>query len=213
MNETVESAFRPAKESVSWAHEAINEFDVRARAFFCPDRREIITDIDPQTLKSVHKLRLKEPLPLELTRKATEALTRTKEAFDQATFAARKLLSGPPRKSVYFPWACSPTDLIRLLEERGLDKRLWDLFESYQPYPTGNSYSGGSDVIRALATLANRKHTIGLVVQPSVTFMMHPIQGDVVMRYFMPPVWDAVKNEAVIATWERSEERRVGERV
>lgn len=203
MRTRIDAAFRPAKESVSWARDAISELHEEGRAYFSPELRSIVKEVDPHTLKQVHKIKLSGPIPLVMRRKATEALTRTKEAFDQSTFAAQILLHPTiKRKLTYFPWATDPTDLKVLLEKRRIDERLWDLFESYQPYPTGDGYPGGCGEIRALATLANDKHTVGLKAQPVVTLFTHPMQPSVVMTYFFPPAWDPVNNEAVIATWD-----------
>lgn len=167
----------------------------------------MITDFDPEIGQKVHKLRLKTPLPMAfLRRKATESLTNARHAFDQATFAARNLVSGHSNKSIYFPWASNPIDLKRLLENRGIDPRLWDIFEFYEPYPTGDGYTGGSDAIRAMATMANSKHTVGLVVSPMVAFMRYPVQSGIVMRFFYPPQWDQAKDEAIIATWKEDAE-------
>lgn len=202
MSDRIESAFRPAKDSVSWAEDAINEFRELIRGLLTPEISEPVREIDPQTGETVDKLRLKSgQMPLPWRRKATEALTNTKHAFDQVTFAARNLTSGFRKKSIYFPWSNHPTDLKRLLEERGINQRLWNVFEAHHPYPSGDTYAGGDNVIRTLAQMANDKHTVGLSIRPTFSFVAVPMTGGAYAKMCNPPRWDPVKNETEIVRW------------
>lgn len=156
-------------------------------------------------------MRLRQGLPNLLRRKATEALTNSRHAFDQATFAARNLTAGPSRKSIYFPWSTTPRDLERLLEARGIDKRLWDIFASHEPYPTSDTHAGGNDIIRALATIANDKHTVGLGVSAHIAMSETPIlegKGFVESLSILMPHWDPIKNEAELMRWRGDVEVR-----
>ena len=113
-------SFAPARDSVSWAQDAIREFDEIAARFFQGDVTETITETDRKTGESVKKLRLRKGLPNDLNRKATEALVNTRHAFDQATFAAQFLAATKkPTKTIYFPWAQSPRDLTILCWKSG----------------------------------------------------------------------------------------------
>ncbi|KRE04565.1 hypothetical protein ASE61_06425 [Bosea sp. Root670] len=200
----VEAAFKPAKESVSWAEEAVAELNAATAAWLRGDIAEIVTEFDTQSGENVRKLRLREGPPGALRRKATEALVTTRHAFDQATFAARNLISGPPKKrSTNFPWSANPTDLVRLLKEKGIDERLWDVFAAHHPYPRSETYAGGNDVLRTLATMANDKHTVGLSVTADiVSTSSPPIIGRYVQSLTMlNPEWDPVKNEAELVRW------------
>lgn len=207
MRGTVEHAFAEARESVSWADEAIAEFRAGLDAFFRKSAGLVVTEYDSAAGEFARKLKLQQPISRSLRRKATEALTTLKHSFDQATFAARNLTSGRRSGSIYFPWANSPTDLERLLENRGLDRRLWDVFASHQPYPTSTAYEGGDDLARALAKLANQKHTLGLIIDAHIYSARMPDisgRGIVGLRVAMPR-WDPVKNEAILVRWVKGD--------
>lgn len=199
----IEAHFAPARDSVSWAKDAIAEFNSICGRFFQSNVTEVITEIDPNTGEHVQKLRLRTDIPSEARRKATEALGNTKNAFDQATFAARNIASRPSNRTVYFPWSQSPTDLIVLLKTRGIDERLWGAFSAEEPYPTSDAYPGGDNVVRTLATIANGKHTVGLSVQGQISMIGYPtIRGGRVQNLsILAPRWDSVKNEAELIRW------------
>lgn len=194
--------FAPARDSISWAKDAISEFDESAKRFFDGRTAQVVTDFDPKSGENVQKLRFRQPLPRELARKATEALTTTRHAFDQAAFAARNLTTGHSSKSVYFPWSQNPVDLERLLSKR-FDQRLWNVFRAHEPYPRSHTHSGGDDIIRSLATLANNKHTVGLSIHAHILGMRLPsIHGKIVQSMkVLTPRWDSAKNEADLIRW------------
>lgn len=197
----IASAFEPALDSIEWANSAIEEFDTLARDFFHSDCAEFFTEFDPKTGENVFKVRIVKPLPVALRRKATEALVTTRHAFDQATFAARNLTSGFSTKGVNYPWAQNPVDMKRLLKARGIDERLWDVFAAQEPYPRGNGHSGGNNVVRALATIANNKHTVGLAIDllPTITRFEEVIFVEAEEVNLGLCVWDGVKQEGELA--------------
>ncbi len=203
MTDRVSLRFQPSHESASWADDAAKEFHAAAATFFQNDATCIVTEVELDSGDNVQKVRLKSPLPKSLRRKATESLTAAKHAFDQATFAARNLCGPAHGKSVYFPWAQNPTDLRRALENRGIDERLWSVFEAHAPYKASDAHPAGNDVVRELATLANRKHTLGLAVAAHIVSVGFPsVKTGAVKRLTIPmPVWDSVKNEAELIRW------------
>lgn len=201
---TIKDEFSPAKKSIRWAENAIAEFNTISATFFQGNVTEIVTEFDPQSGDNVQKVRLIEPIPDQLFKTATDALIYSKHSFDQATFAARNIVSGRSNKSVYFPWARTPTDLERLLKSRGIDQRLWDTFSAHQPYPRGDTYAGGDDSIRTLARMANDKHTVGLSVASTLVRTQFPRvcggPGKKNLR-ILTPRWDPKKNEAEMIRW------------
>lgn len=205
--EDVIAEFDPPKKSVRWAQDAIQELTASAAGFFQGRPTEIITEVDAQTGEHVQKIRLTRPLPDAIARKATESLVNARHAFDQAIFAARNVVSGRSRKSIYYPWANTPTDLGHLLRTRGIDQRLWNTIKAHEPYPRAQTHAGGNDLIRVLATMANDKHTVGLSVGGTITAMRHP---DVMFGSGPPgcfvevktPRWDSKKNEAETIRWK-----------
>ena len=194
--------FEPAKESVDWAKEAIGELRVASQAFFNGHPAEVITELDSQTGEHVQKVRFRTRIPGAIQRKTAEAMANLKNAFDMAAFAARNISSGMSKKSVYYPWARDPTDLGVLLQKRGFDKDLWDTFRAHEPYSRSYAYSGGSDVARALAQLANTKHTYGLAINGNVLSSKHPdISCSGTTVRILGLCWDPKKNETELMRW------------
>lgn len=204
MKDRIDDAFAPPEESVDWANKAVADFKRVAWSFFEDNPAEVITEVDPDTGENVQKVRLK-PLPTEVRRRASEALLNARHAFDQAVYAAQNLTSGHSSEKVYFPWAESPTDLKHLLKCRGIDERLWDTIAAHEPYPRSDTYIGGCDVTRSLATIANKKHTIGLGVLPDVAdveFSQLNFSSDCVT--ISSRRYDPVKNEIELLRWRGS---------
>lgn len=196
MADHVAAEFAPARDSVRWAEDALADYGAVASAYFAGDVTELLTVKDPATDEAVQKIRLKVPLPHNLRRHATEALNNAKHAFDQAIFAARNLTSGPDEQNIYFPWADNPADMEGRLRRAGMDQRLWPVFAAHEPYPMSDRHPGGDDVIRALATLANRKHTVGLAIGAHVDATKVPPITIINADLSIPaPVWDPITNE------------------
>lgn len=204
MTGAVEREFAPAEESIDWAEGAISELHTLIDAYFKRDVAEIVTEIDPDTGDNVQKLKFTADIPKNFRRKATEALNSARHSFDQSVFAARNILSKRSAKGVNYPWAAKPTDLDRLLRERGIDPRLWDTIRAHEPYPTSDAYAGGHDLTRTLATIANNKHTVGLSVTGLITQFRAPdiIAHAVQNLQFGNPKWDPRKNEAELVRWQ-----------
>lgn len=199
--------FAPPKQTLGWAQDAIRELSEFLPGFFSSgDIGVTVTQFDPQTGENVLKLRITKPLPAEVTRKITEALGNIRNAFDQATFAAHNIVSGKGNAKVYYPWSQDPTDLNhRLLK---IDKRLWDTLKAHEPYGRSDSYPGGDDLIRALATIANKKHTVGLRIGGKA-LQIHSPQFDPgvqihSIRFALIVPWDTEKNETELIRWKGS---------
>ncbi len=90
-----------------------------------------------------------------------------------------------------------PTNLEQNLLKYKTDTRLWDTFKSHEPYKRGDSYSGGDNIIRSLAAMANDKHTVGLFVRPDVQRIGFPrIEiNDIQTMSMSNPRWDDTKAE------------------
>lgn len=204
MTGPIAEEFAPAEESISWAESATSELDVLIRAFFKGDVAEIVVEFDPDTGENVQKLKFKAKIPKDFRRKATEAINNARHSFDQSIFAARNVLGQRAAKSVYYPWAQNPTDLDGLLKARAIDPRLWDTIRAHEPYPTSDTYPGGDDLIRMLATIANNKHTVGLSVNGLIAETKFPsiVGGFVESLSVLSPRWDARKREAELVRWK-----------
>jgi hypothetical protein len=126
-----------------------------------------------------------------------------RHSFDQVTYAACVRVAGPRRKDVTFPWANSPRDLDIRMEGKNIPHEIRDVFRGQQPYPTSDSHSGGNDLIRSLAKVANDKHTVGFSLSAQTSFTRGPafVGGIVQQRTVGGFPWDPVKNEKVVAKW------------
>jgi hypothetical protein len=196
-------AFSPAVQAIDWATSALAELDHLAKTFFEGRPATIFTEVDPRTKENVLKLKLVKPLPNMLNRKATEALLNSRHSFDQAIFAAHKLLNPGVSKSSNFPWAENPKDLEILLRNRKIDERLWSTIVFHEPYLESSSYAGGNNLIRNMATLANRKHDIGLSVHADVSSYVFPSMKAISINSFSIKGrnWDSITNEGELARW------------
>jgi hypothetical protein len=164
-----------------------------------------VTEVDSQTGENVQKVKFLKSIPTEFRRKVTESLLNTRHAFDQALFAACNVVSGRDSKERYYPWAQDPTDLEHLLrsKHRKIDERLWNTVRSHEPYRRANTHTGGNDLIRSLATLANQKHTIGLGIGGNITMTSFPniAASPATNLRVLAPVWNSKKNEAELLRW------------
>lgn len=195
--------FDAAQESIDWVNEAIGEFKTAAEEFF-HDRKNarFVHEHDPSTRKHIIKFKVFKPLPSSLRRKVTEALVTARHSFDQSIYAAISFFGPDESKLVYFPWAQNPTDLRQLLNMRGIPQDLWPTLEELAPYGQRDAYPGGNNLIRTLATIANDKHTVGLIVQGECSSLS---PGSLCATActelrILPPQWDAINDEIVLAT-------------
>jgi hypothetical protein len=199
----VAAAFATPEETISWAQSATEELKALFATFFTLNPPITVVEIDSETSDKVYKIKFTAPIPKDFRRKATEALNLAKNAFDQSTFAAMSVLHTVGTKDVYFPWASSVIDLDRLLLSRKIDTRIWDAIRAHQPYPTSDAYAGGNDLIRAMAKIANDKHTVGLSVFGEVLEYRHPpMSGRTTKMIINNPQWDPRKNEIELMRWQ-----------
>jgi len=106
----------------------------------------------------------------------------------------------PKRANLFFPWRSSSNDVERKLRSGAIPPQLWEAIRQEEPYPTSNLYSGGNDVARALAKLANGKHTVGLSTLLRVVRCGLPtVRGSGSFAQFPNPHWDPERNELVLA--------------
>lgn len=166
----LDAIFSPPQESVSWAYEAIDELRATLDAFFGDEPAHLVVEPDFQRGEHVFILEMTSELPSKARRKAIESLERSRNSFDQTVTAGMIALGHTVRetKSVNFPWSENPTDFGKRFERKRIDGRLKDVLARHEPYPTSQSYPGGHDLIRSLATVTNKKHTVGLAVSAAL---------------------------------------------
>lgn len=202
-------AFRRPQTTIKWAEDAIEEIAVCADGYFLRECFQIVNEPEGDGVY-VHKLVQAEPLPDIIPRRATEALNNLRNAFDQIVFAACTTIGRPVKKDAHFPWADNPgKDLQHKLEGKNpqqpkIPPEFWDIIRAHEPYPRGNGYSGGNDLIRDIARTANRKHTVGVLVQPEPVFIDFPgIIGSPGIEWVqIGGGWDPLKNELILARYK-----------
>ncbi len=195
------SLFDPAKNSLKWGREALAEFNDICDSFFDISTYEEVPDIDPKTGDVLIKLKPRRTFEINCAaRKATEAILNIKNAFDQAAHAV--VVTKAPRftgSTSYFPWTDTPDGLERRLVGKSckIPESLWATFRELEPYGTGDGHTGGDDFSRNLAKIANRKHTVGIVVAPEVhrtNITVSDISGVGGIKS-QHPKWNSVTNE------------------
>lgn len=203
---SIDSFFETPSETIGWGKEAIEEIKVAFRAF-CSDRENLreIKEVDLETGYETVKVKVFKPLPSTIRRKFTEALCNIRHSFDQSVYGACWAIGKRPKDSIYFPWATTPTDMDARLGANSskppkIPCQFWPTLRGFEPYFTGNGYSGGKDVIRSLAKIANRKHTVSLQLFPNIAgTTINDLKVETIMPFHIPmPVWDSVNNEVVI---------------
>jgi hypothetical protein len=190
--------FDSPREVLGWAQKGIDDLKRAIKAFGQDNPFRIVTELDSEQRQQVMKAVRQKPLPDSIPRVATEILNNVRHSFDQATFAACVTLNEGGSDRLYFPWAESPRDLDGRLR-KSIPEKLWPVFRTFEPYGRGQGYAGGDDVIRELAKIANRKHTVGVTFVPYVTGGAYPNVSGGGYVELVNPVWDPVKNEVIIA--------------
>jgi hypothetical protein len=198
----VNDLFAKVQRDLDWANSALAEGDSAFRAFLSDPRNFArVTEIDRKTAERVEKIKMVQPLPTDVERKLTEAMTLTRHSFDRSLNAACAAIG--LCVEINYPWADNPCPSLtwRLQHKKtGHDivpRVLWDTIRAHEPYPASDSYSGGDTLIRQMSTYANRKHSIGYAVRGQIVSMSnHFIGGDFSAGDSVPfPTWDSVRNE------------------
>jgi hypothetical protein len=201
----MEELFSSVQDSLDWANSAVADAQAVLADFF--NGKESFTrviDFDRKTGENVAKLRMVGAIPSDFQRRTTEALTLTRHSFDRSLNAAIKALGRGKERN--FPWSCNPTkDLQSKLfntkkQVELIPRELWDIIRSHEPYPTGDNYAGGDDLVRQMAHYANRKHSVGYVVRGSISSFVYPSfianNSSTGSMKMLLPAWNPVANEA-----------------
>ena len=200
LNSTV---FDPAEDSAAWALQSARELHQCIGAFARnKENCSFVTSRNEAARTETVKFKIHRPFPRDFRRKATESIQASKNSFDQTIFAARKLLQLPRQKSLYFPWSKDPQDLEKRLQNPLIPLQIHDTIRDMQPYFTGEKYEGGDNLLRRLAALANKKHTVGLTAVADVgcEMQMSISTSGIGSYYEGPGMWDAEAQEMHIST-------------
>jgi hypothetical protein len=200
------------KYNLDWAQ--AKAFDLKERiaahgksgdpfTFFC--------ETDPDSGEKRLKARLTNPIPWEWRGIASDAIKSLRDALDQCCLHATQRLSIdlPRGKGTHFPFGENPTDLDEVLanfknrgrQSKDISAELHPVIRSFEPYPTGENWSGGNNALRALGRVSgSNKHEFTLTVGlHASSFAFESITGDGPFS-IETPLWDSVKNETTILT-------------
>lgn len=201
-------SFEGPQNLIDWSRSAIIEAQKVVASFINKENFPQVVEFNSTTGKYALKVKQTAPIPDDIARRLTEALNNARNSFDQSLFAASAII-GKPIKDAHYPWADNPgKDMGWKLEGKNpLKPRIcpefWDLIRSQEPYPTGNGYSGGNDLIRQVAIIANKKHTVGIrtgcgVSSRNLTLDFETREGGI---NFVGTPWCSMNNEIELLTW------------
>jgi len=194
------SVFDRPKETLSWGNKAIQEFQDIVVNYFAGDPYKEIKEIDPETRDEVVKQIPVTQFPhKEVERKVTEAMLHIKYTFDQVSHAA--CVSTDPflaKHTTNFPWTDSLSGLEKRLSKGKFPKALWPAFHSLEPYAAGDTVSDDNKIARELAKIVNRKHTVGIALNPTVNGVEMRLHGTVRNLTILNPRWNPVTDEIEI---------------
>ena len=204
----IDSAFSKQQNLINWAKNALDDAELILNRIFRNENIGFREEVDSETGERIAKVFHKEVVPPDVEMHFTNALNNLRNAFDQMLFSAAKAI-GKPIGDGHYPWADSPTqfeDWKLRNKKTGEDKiprELWDTIRKQEPYPRGDRYEGGHTLERAIATYANRKHTVGLEVSGSVNEVIAPMPQRILGSIsWMVPEWDPATNSMEILRWK-----------
>lgn len=207
-------AFDRPQNLINFSTSAIEEAHAAWKNFANTDNFPIVGEIYNHSGDTIVKVVLDNPIPDIIERRFTEALNNLRNSFDQSLFAICSVIS-KPIKDAHFPWAQNPDPELKhkfVHKKTGnilIPPETWDVIKRHEPYRTGSTYSGGNDLIRDLAKIANSKHTVGIKVDclsSSITFPSRSgplFAGEYLIEY--TPKWDVTNNEMILTRYKTSQ--------
>ena len=109
------------------------------------------------------------PLPHRVRGLTNNIIKDLRDALDQATNAASFYVSGTYRRNRHFPFASSPDDFdvaVRKNTCKDIPTSLHSILKGYEPYPTGDGYSGGNNFLRMLGRISGpHKHRFTVITK------------------------------------------------
>ena len=196
--------FNIPEKHIGFAKADMEELASKWRAFRQDGLYNTVADFDPKTEVTTHKLVLRRPLPADLERHATSALSNLKNAFDMMVFATCAAINRPIKKFNY-PWADTVVGFTAIRNSKTgavIPQEIWEELGRQAPYKRGDHDSFKHDLARDMATLANTKHTVGLTVDCTISTSSSSIS---IKKMVGPasfenrhPIWDSVNQEAIL---------------
>ncbi len=196
MADELDAKFESPRALLSWAKDGLDELEESMTAFYSGDVCKHFTEVDSDTGYTAHKVAVVKPVPENWRRLASHALADIRHSLDQSMFAACSALAHAQIETdVYFPWASHPKDLeARMISKDYIPEQIYPALRRLHPYPPGQGYEGGDELIFELRKLAGgNKHRVS--IQPSAGVQEYSISGGSRRIIVLHEPWNAEKQE------------------
>jgi hypothetical protein len=198
---SVEESFESPRLLLSSAREDFNRLNSLFEAFFRDNPYRLGVDRKPNASKAVFCAEIIKKPTAEMRLLTYSIVNDLRNALDQAVYGASSALGQTSLDNVHFPFRDSPRDFERVFTGKGrcsdVPVELHGILRSFEPYPTGNAYSGGDDRLIHLNRLANpNKHRVALRIQLVVRGLVkvHVVAAPDSIR-IPPPRWNSTKDK------------------
>lgn len=162
---TPDEGFESAQFLVGWANTQFNELKTLIEAFLDSGPTTMVKEFNNQTRMNELKVRFN-PVPGNIRGKTSNIIKDLRDALDQATNAATSLISGKTKRNAHFPFAGSPDDFDTAVARnqcKDIPPSLHATLKGYEPYPSGDGWSGGNNFLRLLGRVSGpNKHRFTL---------------------------------------------------
>lgn len=193
---------------VRWAKAKVEDLAQRSDGFVNSDSTyALVVDFDEKAGKQFHKIVLKQEFPWELRGIAADTVKTLRDALDQSVLHCTQRIRRPKGKGTHFPFGENPADFDDVLsgktarQSKDLAPELHPILRSFQPYPTGQGYTGGNDRLRHIGRVSGpNKHELTLTVgvTPDAFHIRNIFNPMGFGHIIYAPHWNAAKNEALV---------------
>ena len=168
---TPEDSFESAQYLASHAKAEFLDFKDMVKTLTESNHGAVVVEKNTKTNMNELIVRAK-PLPHRMRGIASNIIKNLRDALDQAVHGASFHISGKAKRCCHFPFGSSPDDLkkaIRLNQCKDIAPELYPILASFEPFPTGDLYEGGNNVLRLLGRISGpHKHRVTLITTPVV---------------------------------------------
>lgn len=199
------SAFNEVREQINWAETRIEAARIEIARYIGTEAFRFVQDVDTKTGEQVRKIVLVKDVPMSIKGQLRNAVVDLKHAFDMSLHAAATSFR-VCRFDKNFPWAETPSGVRAKIASWQRDHKsclpdpIIDEIWRQEPYGTGQGYSGGEDLTREVAKMANNKHSIGIGATAQIqTVSFTNIEVINAQSFTLMEAWNPKKKELVLS--------------
>lgn len=190
-----------SKSSIEMLNDAGSQIDDLERdvmRFFKSNPYSRVIEQNTDNGADTHKIKLSREIPGQFRSKTRHIASDIRSSLDHICYAASIATGKVKPRKTYFPFARSESEIDNVRKNRCADfpQEIFDILWGFKPY------LGGDETLWSLNEIANcNKHR-------SIVPVGHGLAGNQMMANFscdglchemaFPPVWDAIKNEAIL---------------